>query len=230
MDPAAISPCLGVLRFAAAMMCVLACTPGLAVAPDWLPVRDQNPFVRGSGLPLPPQVPHEANSWDVGAYVAEGNSQLISATAGNVLVFAAETRETRITASYAFDEHWSLRASLGDVWIGSGFLDGPIRRFHNLIGAPQGYRGELAVHTPFIRFVHDGTIVYQLDHSGHDAGPVLADLTRTWSVSERQDYGITFGAKAPLGSSRHLSDTGGSGVSVSAFTDLALSERMQFGA
>ena len=32
-----------------------------------------------------------------------------------MLVFAAETRETRVTASYAFDEHWSLRASLGDL-------------------------------------------------------------------------------------------------------------------
>jgi hypothetical protein len=230
MDPAAVSPWRRVPRCSALMIVALVCTRACAVTPDWLPARDQNPFVLGSGVPLPPDVPREGGTWNVSAYAAEANSQIISATPHNAVVFAAETRETRVTASYAFNDEWSVRGSLGDLWVGGGFLNGPIRRFHNLIGASQGLRGRLAVATPFIRFVQNGKVIYQLDRSGQDAAPALADLTRTWSASPRQDYGVSLGVKIPLGSAQHLSDTGGRGVSISAFTDFVLSESIQFGA
>lgn len=213
-----------------ALALILASSGAVADAPEWLPVRDQNPFALGTGLPLPPPSVQHTGDWQVDAQVAEANSQLLEHSAHGAIVFGAETRESRLAVARALDDRWTLRASVGDVWIGTGFLDGPIRNFHRLIGAPRGYRGRLGVDTPFIRVVHDGAVLYALDHATQDVAPLLVDAAYRWSAVERANFGIAFGAKLPLGGTRGLNDTGSTGVHAAAFADATIFDVTQVGA
>jgi len=196
---------------------------------EWLPFRDQNPFVLGSGLPLLPQSTRPGH-WSIDAAVVESNTQLISSENGRFpgdpgkhVVFGAETRETRVSVAYAFDEYWSARASVGDEWIGVGFLDKPIQHFHKLIGAPQGFRGgRLGARPPTIRVMRDGEMLYQVDQFGQALAPLLVDVTRAWDPSPDAHYGLSLGAKIATGDSARLADTGDRGISVAAFGDWTL--------
>src|SRR6185312_1797853 len=53
--------------------CCAYCGIAAADAPGWLPLRDQNPFVLGAGIPLPPETPDHASGWRLDGYVAEAN-------------------------------------------------------------------------------------------------------------------------------------------------------------
>lgn len=222
--------------FLAAILAALGLGDARAADPDWLPLRDQNPFVLGSGLPLLPQ-PVQPGRWSVDAIIVESNTQLISSENGRFAgdpgmhaVFGAETRESRISVGYAFDESWSAGASLGDEWIGVGFLDKPIQHFHELIGAPRGFRGgRLGAKPPVIRVSRDGTVLYSLDQPGQALAPLLLDLTRTWDVSPDARYGVSLGAKLPTGATNKLSDTGDSGISAAAFADWTVHDLGPFG-
>ena len=215
-----------------------ACSVAHADDSGWLPVRDQNPFVLGSGLPLLPSASLHAQGWSVDASISESNTQLISSTHGLLsdapglhVLFGAETRESRVSVSYAFSDAWTARASLGDEWIGVGFLDGPIQDFHDLIGAPKGFRGgRLGVRPPAIHVTRDGEVLYSLDRPGQALAPLLIDLTRTWSFSEHTSYGVSLGVKLPTGDTRRLSDTGDNGASISAFGDWTVFDWIQVGA
>jgi len=212
------------LRFAAGVACaglaLLRATSAHAESPDWLPVRDANPFVLGNGLPLLPEPLTRSGDWRFDASLAEANSQLLSATAHDTLTYAAETRESRLAFSYAFADDWSARASLGAYWIGVGFLDRPIQHFHDLIGAPQGYRGgRLGVKPPYVRVDIDGRTAFFLDRPHTGAAPLLLDVTRSFEPSPAQTYGIAASLSVPLGSARDLSDNGHSAIALSAFGD-----------
>ena len=215
--------------FFAAAIFSLPCAVAHAADSAWLPFRDQNPFVLGSGLPLLPQ-PQLTGQWSVDASIVESNTQLISSENGRFpgdpgmhVVFGAETRESRVTVGYAFDTDWSARVSLGDEWIGVGFLDKPIQHFHKLIGAPKGFRGgRLGEQPPVIRVSHDDTVLYSLNQPGQALAPLLFDVTRTWNPSPDAHYGLSLGAKLPSGDSARLSDTGDDGVSIAAFGDWTL--------
>ena len=204
----------------------------------WLQTRDQNPFVLGSGLPLLPQPLQQAGAWSIDAQIDESNTQLISSEPGRFpgdpgmhVVFGAETRESRLTVGYALSADWTARASLGDEWIGVGFLDKFIQDFHRLVGAPQGFRGgRLGEKPPIIRVTDNGEVLYLLDHSGQALAPLLFDLTRTWSVSDQTHYGLSLGVKLPTGDTARLSDTGDTGVSISAFGDWIVHDNFQIGA
>ena len=229
------------LIFLAPLLAVLGSSNANAADSEWLPLRDQNPFVLGSGLPLLPQ-PMQPGSWSIDAGIIESNSQLISSENGRLsddpgkhVVFGAETRETRVTVGYAFDENWSVRASLGDEWIGVGFLDKPIQHFHKLIGAPRGFRGgRLGEKPPIIRVTADDSVLYLLDKPGQALAPLLFDVTRSWNASADAHYGVSLGAKVATGDTDKLSDTGDNGISASAFGDWTLHDlgpfdRVDFG-
>ena len=211
--------------------CPAYCGATDAGAPDWLPVRDQNPFVLGAGIPLLPIGLQHATDWRLDLYVAEANSQLLSADAGIAMVYAAETRESRVALSYDFDDAWSARVSLGTFWIGVGFLDKPIEHFHNLIGAPHGYRGgRLGVKPPYVRVDQDGRTLFLLDQPQQGIAPLLADVMRTWSPSPRVRYGIAASASVPLGDTKHLEDVGATTSALSAFGDWRIGDALQTGA
>jgi hypothetical protein len=203
----------------------------------WLPVRDQNPFVLGSGLPLLPQAALPAGNWSFEAGINESNTQLISTLDGGRIppktqvVFGGETREARVSVSYALSDDWTARASLGDFWFGVGFLNDAIDHFHSLIGAPKGYRdGRLGERTPVARVTENGVVLYALDQPGQSIAPLLIDLTRSWRVSDTTRYGLSLGVKLPTGDTNRLADAGDHAVSVSAFGDWVAYDFLQVGA
>ncbi|HET9031430.1 MAG TPA: DUF3187 family protein [Dokdonella sp.] len=195
----------------------------------WLQTRDQNPFALATGLPLAPGIP-AAKRWQFDATFNIANTELEQFSGNSSLLFDAETHESRFSAAYAFNDHWSLRGSISHLQISSGFLDGPIERFHRIFGFDNGDRGHLGLQAPTVEVRHDGTVLYALDSSQSGSGPLLIDLTRSWQLAEQGVAGITLGGKFPTGSQSRLSDSGSTDFSISAFTLLALGERLTLGA
>lgn len=203
--------------------------PGFAASSGgWLQARDQNPFALASGLPLAPAIPHEGR-WQFDATFNVANTELAQFRDGASMVFDAETHESRIGAAYAFNDRWSLRASLGYLTIGDGFLDAPVERFHRAFGFDNGDRGQLGTEAPAIEVRDAGVTRYALDKASSGSGPLLIDLTRRWQLSDQHLFGIALGGKLATGSVRRLTDSDSSDVSLSAFSMMAFGERLDLG-
>ncbi len=197
--------------------------------PGWLQTRDQNPFTLATGLPLAPALPI-SRRWQFDATFNFANTELEQFRGDSSLLFDAETHETRFSAAYAFDDHWSLRASISHLWIGSGFLDGPVERFHSAFGLDNGDRGLLGTRAPTIRVRSGDETLYSLDRSHSGTGPLLIDLTRSWQLDNHGTVGISLGSKLATGSRSSLSDSESTDVSLSGFTLFALGDRLVFAA
>ncbi len=190
----------------------------------WLQTRDQNPFALATGLPLAPAIPPE-RGWQFDATLSIANTELQQFRGDSELLFDAETHESRFSVAYAFDDRWSLRASISHLWIGNGFLDGPVERFHRSFGFDNGDRGQLGSRAPAVS-VHDGdNVLYSLDRSQSGIGPLLIDLSRSWKIADQGTAGITLGSKFSTGSRSHLSDSGSTDVSLAAFTLVPFGDR-----
>ena len=204
-------------------------SPGFAASSGtWLQTRDSNPFALASGLPLAPAIPQEGR-WQFDVTFNVANTELAQFRDGASLVFDAETHESRISAAHAFNERWSLRASLGYLTIGDGFLDAPVERFHRAFGFDNGDRGQLGTEAPAIEVRDAGVTRYALDKASSGSGPLLIDLTRQWQLSDQHLFGIALGGKLATGSVRRLTDSDSSDVSLSAFSMMAFGERLDLG-
>lgn len=195
----------------------------------WLQTRDQNPFVLATGLSLAPVVP-AAGKWQFDASLNIANTELGQGEQRSSLIFDAETRETRISLAYSFNERWSARASIGHFAISDGVLDSAVERFHRTFGFSNGDRGLLATNAPAIEVEHDGIPLYSLQHAQSGMAPTLIDLTRSWSLANGGTAGISLGAKLPTGSRTRLSDSESTDLSFSAFSTIALGDHMNVGA
>jgi hypothetical protein len=196
--------------------------------PGWLQTRDTNPFALATGLPLAAAIP-TAGSWQFDTMLSIANTELQQYGNGSSLLFDAETHETRFSAAYSFTPHWSVRASLSQIWLGAGFLDRPVERFHRAFGFDNGDRGQLDAHAPEITIRRNSQILYALDRSQSGAGPLLLDLTRIWRFGDDASAGITAGMKLPIGSRKQLSDSGSTDVSLAAFALFPLGEQITLG-
>ncbi|MEZ5461733.1 DUF3187 family protein [Dokdonella sp.] len=219
-------------RYGALIVLLVAALPNRGqaaeVLPGWLQARDQNPFVLASGLPLAPTVP-PAGNWQLDATFTVANTELEQTSGPSFLQFDAETQEFRFSAAYAFNECWSLRGSISHLSINDGFLDSTIEGYHRLFGFSNGDRGLLGTKAPSIRVELDGATLYSLDHDVSGTGPLLIDLTRTWTYGQNSQAGISLGSKWSTGSTSKLTDTGSTDFSLSAHT-LYNNGRMTLGA
>ncbi|HMM68485.1 MAG TPA: DUF3187 family protein [Dokdonella sp.] len=197
--------------------------------PGWLPVRDTNPFALATGLPLTPAVP-APGAWQFDTTISVANTELRQFRGDASLLFDAETHETRLSAIHAINARWSLRASISHLWIGAGFLDRPVERFHSAFGFDNGDRGLLGTHAPQVEVRRGDVVLYALDRGQSGVGPLLLDLTRSWRSGTRGVTGLSLGAKLPTGSRARLGDSGSSDVSFSAFALLPVGERLTVGA
>ncbi len=204
-------------------------SPGLAASSgSWLQTRDSNPFALASGLPLAPAIP-QAGRWQFDGTFTVANTELAQFRDEASLLFDAETHESRISAAYAFNDRWSVRASLGYLAIADGFLDAQVERFHRAFGFDNGDRGQLGSTAPAIEVRDTGITRYALDKAGSGSGPLLIDLTRHWQLSDQHVFGIALGGKLGTGSVRRLTDSDSSDVSLCAFSMMALGERADIG-
>ena len=218
-------------RFCPLAFLLLVGGPAMAteVPPGWLQTRDTNPFVLASGLPLAPSVP-PAGNWQFDTTWTIANTEIGQTTYASNLTFDAETHEFRVSAAYAFNDRWSLRGSISHLSIGDGFMDGAIEAYHRLFGFPNGDRGLLGTEAPFIHVDLDGEDLYLLDQDQSGNGPLLLDLTRSWTYGDGKQAGLSLGSKWPIGSTNELTDTGGTDFSLSAFTLFNSGERLTLGA
>lgn len=196
--------------------------------PAWLQTRDSNPFALATGLPLAPAVP-VAGHLQIGATVGMSNTELQQFGTGSSLLFDAESRETRFSVAYAFSDRWSLRASVSQFWIGAGFLDHPIERFHRAFGFDNGDRGLLATQAPVVEVRLDGELLYALDRGQSGLGPLLIDLTRSWRLAGGGSAGLALGTKLSTGRRSRLSDSDGTDGSLGAFVQFPAGDRFGVG-
>ena len=219
-------------RLVASLLVAIFATPILAEAGNpvagWLQTRDQNPFALVTGLPLAPSIP-QASHWQFNATFNVANTEIEQFRGDSSLLFDAESHESRLSAAYALSDRWSLRASLAQLSIGDGFLDGPIERFHRAFGLDNGDRGQLATDAPAIAVHRDGSTLYALDHSSSGTGPLLVDLTRQWTLANLGAAGMSLGSKFATGSVSRLTDSGSTDVSLSGFAMTPVGERLTFG-
>lgn len=217
------------MSFSMIACCIATGAHAQGIATGWLNLRDQNPFALAGGLPLAPAIP-DAGRWQIDTGVSMANTELADARGGSTMLFDAETRETRISLAYAFDAHWSVRASFGHWWIGDGVLDAPVESFHRAFGFDNGDRGRLGTVAPVVLIEREGTRLYSLDRTGAGVAPLLVDISRHWRPDERRLFGVSLGAKFPLGDADRLADNGGIGISLSAFAMTAWGANTTLGA
>lgn len=160
-------------------------------AAPWQLYRDANPFVAASGLPFaPPAI--APDSWRVEGLLAASNTEIAFAKGGEHLLYDAEIHEARIAVTRSFGERWLVRATLANVAIGDGFLDGFIEDFHRAFGFRNGDRGRLGSNGRTISYSDaDGTHVL-LDRNLHAVTPLLVDVVaRTPADGHEWLYGAT---------------------------------------
>ena len=163
------------LSIIAGIAASLAAVPAAARADglSWLPYRDANPFAAASGLPFAPPSA-DADAWRVEAIVAASNTELAFDRGSEHLVYDAEIHEARIAVTRAFGERWLVRATIGSVDFGSGFLDGFLEDWHRAFGLSNGDRGRLGSDGHVVEYT-DGTQVLAFDRTLHATTPLLVD-------------------------------------------------------
>ena len=197
--------------------------------PGWLQTRDQNPFVLATGMPLAPAMP-DAGTWQVDTTFSIANTEMGLERNQAAVLIDAETRETRLSVTYAFRENWSLRGSLAHFHVGAGALDGPVEDFHRLFGLSNGDRGQLGTLAPVVEVRLDDEPRYVLGGAGSGAGPLLIDLARRWQFEAGKSAGLMLGVKLPVGDADRLADSEATDVSLSAFGAMPLGKNTHLAA
>jgi hypothetical protein len=172
-----------------------------------LPVRDQNPLVRGAYLPLPAALGAAGDGrWAFAAGVQWSNTVNIEQTATERMRVDEETVEADLSASRGFGA-WQLRATLPVIRRSGGVLDGFIDGWHSFFHLPTGDRPSLAKNAYAISYRRSG--LAPLDAS---AGTALGDLAleagRTLSATPAGRLEGWLGLEAPTGSRARLTGDG----------------------
>ncbi|WP_395680999.1 DUF3187 family protein [Dokdonella sp.] len=176
-----------------------------ADAAPWLLYRDANPFVAASGLPFAPPV--AAEGWSVEALVDASNTEVAFERGGERLTYDAEIHAARIAVTRAFGPHWLVRATLAELDIGSGFLDGFLEDYHRMFGFSNGDRGRLVTDGHTIRY-DDGNVANTVafDRRLHALSPLLVDLAFRGDASERAEWMAGATVKVPTSHASALVD------------------------
>lgn len=105
-----------------------------------LPVRDQNPLVRGAYLPLPAALDAATDGrFAFAAGVQWSNTVNLGDQAAERMVVDEETVEADLSLARGIGA-WQLRATLPVIHRGAGVLDSFIEGWHSFFGLPQGER------------------------------------------------------------------------------------------
>jgi hypothetical protein len=199
-------------RIAACAAAIASCAALPASAMDagaaapWQLYRDADPFVAASGLPFAPPSA-TADGWRVDATLAASNTEVGFEARGERLVYDAEIHEARIALTRAFGAHWLLRATLAEVDIGNGFLDGFLEDYHRTFGFSNGDRGRLDTDGHTIRY-DDGNAVDTIafDRRLHALAPLLVDLAFHAAANDRAEWMAGATLKVPTSHASPLVD------------------------
>ncbi|MBS0393381.1 MAG: DUF3187 family protein [Proteobacteria bacterium] len=176
-------------------------------AAQLLPVRDQNPLVRGAYVPLPAALaPAPDGGLGFAANVQWSNTVNLADTATERMTVDEETVETDLTLSAAA-AGWQLRATLPVIHRGAGVLDAFIDDWHRFFGLPRGDRPSRPRNIYAIDYQRAGLPTLEapagtaLGDLALEGGRVLAD-----SATGRLEGWV--GLEAPTGSRSRLTGDG----------------------
>jgi hypothetical protein len=184
---------------------------GLGAAPaaraQLLPVRDQNPLVRGAYLPLPAALAAPADgALAVAANLQWSNTVNLAATPAESMTVDEETLETDLTLAGGL-RGWTWRATLPVIHRGAGVLDGFIDGWHRFFGLPRGDRPSRPRNAYAIDYQRSGQPAVDAP-----AGTALGDLALEagHALLAGPDGRLEgwFGLEAPTGSRRALTGDG----------------------
>jgi hypothetical protein len=182
-------------------------------ADDPLPVRDQNPLVRGVYLPLPSQVAGDVAGWQFATGLQWSNTVNVDANARETLVVDGEAAELDLAVARAAGA-WRFRAGLPVTWRGGGVLDGFIDGWHGFFGLPKGDRPLFAKNRFDIRYARAGRPAVVV-RDGTSLGDLQLEAGRVVARGARGELVAWVGAELPTGSESR--STGNGGVDVAGW-------------
>ncbi len=177
------------------------------VAAQMLPVRDQNPLVRGAYVPLPAALDAATDGrWAFAAGVQWTNTVNLGQSPTERMVVDEETVEADLTLSRGVGD-WQLRATLPVINRGGGVLDSFINGWHNFLGLPQGDRPYVPKNAYSILYQRVGLPTLNAP-SGTALGDLALEAGYPLAVTPDGRLEGWVGVEAPTGSRSHLTGDG----------------------
>jgi hypothetical protein len=176
-------------------------------AAQMLPVRDQNPLLRGAYLPLPAALDAASDGhWAYAAAVQWSNTVNLGQTPGEHMVVDEETLEADLSVSRRVGD-WQLRATLPIIHRGAGVLDGFINGWHRFFGLPQGDRPNRPRNAYAISYQRAGLPAIDAP-SGTALGDLALEAGRPLAATADGRIEGWVGLEAPTGSRTRLTGDG----------------------
>jgi hypothetical protein len=176
---------------------------------------DQNPLTAVYGLPLPQDARlAQPGTWDFITSINLSNTLNIDQSPNDLLFVDGETHRFNMILDRGLSKHWSLRLVL--PWIGhsAGFLDGPIDRYHWMLGLPEGERPTQPKDRMLLSYRQAGSQLLLIDTAHSGTGDLQLILNRQLHRSEQSAYSLGVGVKAASGDSSKLTGSGASDLSI----------------
>jgi hypothetical protein len=172
-----------------------------------LPVRDQNPLVRGAYLPLPAALDAASDGrFAFAAGVQWTNTVNLGQSPTESMVVDEESVEADLTLSRGVGD-WQLRATLPVINRSGGVLDGFINGWHNFFGLPQGDRPLVPKNAYSILYQRVGLPALDAP-SGTALGDLALEAGHPLVVTPDGRLEGWAGVEAPTGSRSHLTGDG----------------------
>jgi hypothetical protein len=189
------------LVLAGAVLCALVAAPLAAGEP--IPIRDQNPLIRGLYLPVPGDEPPATGRPVQRFILTVSNTTNIERPNGESIWVDGESLELRWLFAWQPTEGLQVRFTLPVVHYGGGAFDGLVDQWHDLLGLSGGWRPRI----PGNDFIYyygspDGTL-YEAD-GGTALGDGALEAGVELRQTERSYLNAWFGLEAPTGDSSRL--------------------------
>lgn len=176
-------------------------------AAQLLPVRDQNPLLRGAYLPLPAALEAAADGqWAGAAGIEWSNTVNLGDTPTEQMVVDEETVEADLSLSRGFGA-WQVRATLPVIHRSAGVLDRFIDDWHGFFGLPRGERPGRPRNAYAIDYQRAGQPAVEAP-AGTALGDLALEAGRTIAATPTGRLDGWLGVEAPTGSRARLTGNG----------------------
>jgi len=198
----AAAPLLSAARLMA--VALLFC-PGLLLADEFFPVRDENPLIRGFYLPLPSDG-RTTDGQSLSATLSIMNTLNVESRPQENVLVDGESDVLRLTYEDTLWQSWRYRFTVPIIHDSGGILDSVISDWHRFFGFPQGNR-------PFypknqLVYFYSGRSHVDITQSQTGIGDISGDIG--WYAADDAHRTVSFwgGLAAPTGSASKLTGDG----------------------
>ena len=189
-------------------------TPGLAAAVlltltaplaahELIPVRDQNPFIRGLYLPIAGDEPPATGAVSQRFVLTVSNTMNIERTAGESIWVDGESLEFRWLLAWQPLEGLQIRFTLPVVHYSGGALDSFVDEWHGALGLSGGWRPKVPGDDFIYYYGSPAGTLYQAD-SGTALGDSALEAGIRLRQTERGHLSAWLGVEAPTGDAARL--------------------------